>query len=61
MRHSTITSEYLPYSLTLDPTTGTVPKNTNQTLTITGKVKGVDYQDVAAGNYLDTVVISISP
>ncbi len=61
MRHTTISSEYLPYSLTLDPTSGTVPKNTNQTLTITGTVRGVDYQDATAGSYLDTVIISIDP
>jgi hypothetical protein len=61
MRHTTITTEYLPYSLTLNPTSGTVPKNTDQTLTITGKVKGVDYQDALAGSYSDTVVISIAP
>ncbi len=61
MRHATITSEYLPYSLTLNPSSGTVPKNTNQTLTITGTVKGVDYQVATSGSYSDTVVISISP
>ncbi|MGB9628100.1 MAG: spore coat protein U domain-containing protein [Thermodesulfobacteriota bacterium] len=61
MKHTTIPSEYLLYNLTLNPTSGTVPKNTNQTLTITGTVKGVDYQDAPAGNYSDTVVISIEP
>ena len=33
----------------------------NHTLTITGTVRGVDYQDARAGNYLDRVVISIEP
>lgn len=61
MRHTTITTEYLPYSLTLNPTSGTVPKNTDQTLTITGTVKGVDYQDALSGSYSDTVVISVAP
>jgi len=61
MRHTTVTTEYLLYSLTLNPTSGTVPKNTDQTLTITGTVKGVDYQDALAGSYSDTVVISIAP
>jgi spore coat protein U-like protein len=61
MRHTTITTEYLPYSLTLNPTSGTVPKNTDQTLTIAGTVKGVDYQDALSGSYSDTVVISIAP
>ena len=61
MRHTTITTEYLAYSLTLNPTSGTVPKNTDQTLTIMGTVRGVDYQDALAGSYSDTVVISITP
>ena len=61
MRHTTVTTEYLLYSLTLNPTSGTVPKNTDQTLTITGTVKGVDYQDALSGSYSDTVVISITP
>lgn len=61
MRHATILTEYLPYSFTLNPTTGTVPRNVNQTLTISGMVRGVDYQDASVGAYSDTVVISIVP
>ena len=61
MRHTTVTTEYLPYSLTLNPISGTIPKNTNQTLTISGTVTGTDYQNAYTGNYSDTVVISIEP
>jgi spore coat protein U-like protein len=61
MRHTTITTEFLPYGFTLSPPSGTVPKNTNQSVTITGTVGGLDYQDATAGNYSDTVVISIEP
>ncbi len=61
MRHTTITTEYLPYSFTVSPTSGTVPKNTDQTLTISGTVRGADYQDASVGAYSDTVVISIEP
>lgn len=61
MRHTTQVNEYLPYTLTLNPQSGTVPKGTNQTLTITGKVKGTDFQNAYAGSYADTVVISIEP
>ncbi|MEW6375529.1 MAG: spore coat protein U domain-containing protein [Thermodesulfobacteriota bacterium] len=63
MRHSTITTEYLPYSFDLNPTSGTVPSSlfTNRTLTISGAVRGVDYQDARVGNYSDTVVVSIEP
>ncbi len=61
MRHSTIPTEYLPYTLTLNPVSGTVPKNTPQTLTMTGTLKAVDYQTVAAGAYSDSVVVTIAP
>jgi len=63
MRHSTATTEFLPYSFSLDPTSGTVTGNPtiNRTLNISGTVRGVDYQDARVGNYSDTVVVSIEP
>ncbi len=61
MRHTTQPTEYLPYSLVLSPTSGTVPKATDFPLTVTGTVRGVDYQNAAMGTYSDTVVISIDP
>lgn len=61
MRHAAVLSEYLPYRLALNPDSGIVPKNARQTLTITGTVLGADYQDSSAGNYSDTVVVTILP
>jgi spore coat protein U domain-containing protein, fimbrial subunit CupE1/2/3/6 len=61
MRHATVTTEFLPYSLSLSPTTGTAPKNVTQTLTISGTVKALDYQPAQVGNYADTVVITLNP
>ena len=61
MRHTTIGTEYIPYAFTLNPTSDTVPKNTVQTLTISGTVNGTDYQDAAAETYSDTVVITLAP
>ena len=63
MRTTTPTGgyEYLPYSLTLSPTSGSIPKNTDTSLAISGRVMGVDYQDAYPGNYSDTVTISINP
>jgi spore coat protein U-like protein len=61
MRHSTLGAEYIPYSFTLNPRTGNVPKNTLQTLTISGTVNGIDYQNAATGNYSDTVIITLEP
>jgi spore coat protein U-like protein len=61
MRHSTQLSEYLPYNLSYTPSSGSVPKNTNQNLTISGTVGGTDYQNAYAGNYSDTLILSINP
>ena len=61
MRHATLATEYIPYVFTLNPISGTVPKNSTQTLTISGTLKGVAYQNAAAGNYSDTVVITLAP
>lgn len=61
MRHATVTTEYLPYSLTYNPQTGTVPKNVDQTLTISGTVLGSSYQNAYVGSYSDTVVLTIAP
>jgi hypothetical protein len=61
MRHTTIGTEYIPYTFTLNPTSGTVPKNSDQALTISGTVNGIDYQNAATGNYSDSVVITLVP
>ena len=61
MRHATIPTEYLPYTLTLNPSSGSAPRNVNQTLTISGTVQGAVFQNAYAGDYADTVVISITP
>lgn len=61
MQNGTIPSEFLPYFIALNPATGNVPKNTNQTLTITGTIRKSDFQDAYAGTYTDTVVLLILP
>jgi len=61
MRHATLPAEYLPYGLTLDPVTASVPKNTKVTLTLSGKVTATDYQNAYAGNYADTVTLTLTP
>lgn len=53
--------EYLPYTLALNPTGGFANKNVLYNLTVIGTVKGIDYQDLSAGLYSDTVVITILP
>jgi len=61
MQHTTDATEFMAYSLSLSPTSATVPKNVDQTLTITGTIQPFEFQNVRAGTYQDTVVISITP
>lgn len=61
MVNTAVPTEYLPYALSLTPTSGTVLKNETQTLTITGTVTSQNYRSAYTGNYVDTVVISLTP
>ena len=61
MRHSSVPTEYLPYTLSLDPASGIVPKNVPRTVTVSGTVRGADYQNAYAGSYSDSVVITLLP
>ncbi|MEJ5989620.1 spore coat protein U domain-containing protein [Ramlibacter sp. PS3R-8] len=61
MRHATTTTEFMPYALSVSPTTGTVAKNVDETFTIIGTVLPVDYQNRLSGAYSDTVVLTLTP
>lgn len=61
MRHATVLTEFLPYSLTLNPTSATVPKGVDQTLTISGTVTSADFQNALMGTFSDTVIITLAP
>ncbi|PLY01795.1 MAG: hypothetical protein C0624_09765 [Desulfuromonas sp.] len=61
MQHLTNPGNYIPYSISLSTLSGTIPKNVNQTLTIDGTILGSDYQTSIAGDYADTITISIIP
>lgn len=60
MRHATNTGEFLKYAINV-PQSGSVPRNTNQVLTVTGTVLAADFQNALAGAYADSVVLSIAP
>jgi len=60
MRHATILTAYLPYTLNV-PGSGTVPKNTNQVFTLTGTVPVASFAAALAGAYADSVVLTIAP
>ncbi|RLJ63713.1 spore coat protein U domain-containing protein [Sulfurisoma sediminicola] len=60
MKHATL-AEYIPYTFTYTATgTGAGP-GTPATLNLAGQVLGTDYANVSAGNYGDTVTLSITP
>lgn len=61
MRGAVQPTEFLPYSLALNPASGTVPRNQDQILTLTGTVLGASYGSAAVGAYSDTVTLSIFP
>ncbi len=60
MKHATL-NEYLSYSVVLSPSSATVPKNTQQTLTISGTVPEAAYQNAYWGAYTDSVVVTVQP
>lgn len=60
MKHATL-NEYLPYALTLTPSSGTMAKNEDQTITLSSTVTPASFQNAAVGVYADTVVITLSP
>lgn len=60
MRHASA-PEFLPYSLLLNPASGTILKNAPGTLAITGTVRWTDFRGAMAGAYADSVVVSILP
>jgi len=64
MKHLT-SNVYLPYDISLNPVSGTIPTpfflSAWQTLQVTGKILGTDYQTAFAGQYADTVVLTIVP
>ena len=61
MRHVSSGTEFIPYTLAISPSSGTVPRNQVFPVTVTGTVLGANYQNARVGNYSDTVVLTINP
>ena len=62
MRHATEATEHIPYNLSFTPTTGTgAGKASPITLSLSGTVTNANYVNAIAGNYADTVTLSITP
>ncbi len=60
MRHVSLPGEYLPYEISF-PSSGSVPRNTVQSLSLSGSVSPASFQNVSAGSYSDTIVLTITP
>lgn len=60
LRHATVTTEFLPYTLTF-PAAGTVPRNTITNMSITATITPAAFADARIGAYADTVVLTIVP
>lgn len=46
---------------TLTPSSGTVPRNTNQMIVINGTITPTNFQNAAMGTYSDTIVVTVNP
>ena len=58
-----VTANYLPYTFTIGALVAGTGHGAGQdkTLTINGSIAQVDYANAAAGNYVDTLVLTIAP
>jgi len=62
MEHTGTAGNFIAYGFSYNPTTGSgLGRTTPITLNISGTVAFADYQNAMAGDYADTVVISINP
>ena len=70
MQHQGVpTTEYIPYAITYTlagapivfPFSGNASNNVPETITITGTVLGVDYQNAYVGAFGDTIGLTITP
>lgn len=58
MRHQTVLTEYLPYSVTFSPTTG---NGFVTTITGSGTILNSSYVNAYVGDYSDRVTLTITP
>ena len=60
LQHSVSPANFLAYTLNT-PISGVTPKNTATNVTITGTITVANFQNAIAGNYADTVVLTLAP
>ncbi len=60
MKHASL-NVFLPYSVTLNPSSGSVAKNVDLDVRVIGSVAPADFQSAMIGDYADTLVITLNP
>ena len=61
MQHATSATDFIPYSFTYTATNTGSGRNTTLTMDLASTVVAADYLDALAGNYADTVTLTINP
>lgn len=61
LRHGVTITEFMPYTLTYTAAGTGAGRNSAITMDIAGQVAAVDYLDALAGNYGDTVTLTVNP
>lgn len=61
MRHATVSTEHIPYSFTYTATGAGEGRGTTITMDIASQVANADFINALAGNYADTVLLTITP
>ena len=60
MRHGVTLTQYMTYTVNL-PASASITKGTDFNVTITGSVAVADFQNAIAGNYNDTLALTLLP
>ena len=61
MVHETSATDFIPYSFTYTASSAGSGRNTTITMDLASTVVSADYLDALAGNYADTVTLTINP
>jgi spore coat protein U domain-containing protein, fimbrial subunit CupE1/2/3/6 len=61
MQNATDLTQFIPYTIAYTNTGTGSGKNTPITLNVTGTVLNADYVDAGAGNYADTLTLTVNP
>ena len=61
MLHATSATDFIPYSFTYTASRAGTGRNTTITMDLASTVVSADYLDALAGNYADTVTLTINP